>query len=172
MNFFYIMSKKGPSGNTSSAMPSMAAAVIKLTVGAGAASPAPPVGPALGQKGVKAMEFAKQFNEQTKHYLAGCPLQARIHVNPDKTFSFVTRLPTTSYFLKRVSGLEEANVVGSSSSYVGQITPQQLYEVAKIKSADPSFSSLSLQQVFSMVTNNAREMGLEIVKPPHCAKEA
>ena len=138
--------------------------VVKLILNAGGASAAPPVGPALGQRGVKAIEFAKQFNEQSKRYAPGTPLQAVITVKPDKSFSFVIRPPTTSHLLKSASGLAAMNVFGSTSHLVGQISPQQLYEISKIKATDPSFEGLSLEKIFSMIVSCARAMGLEIVK--------
>ncbi|KAM0682131.1 mitochondrial 54S ribosomal protein YmL19 [Mitosporidium daphniae] len=138
--------------------------VVKLVLNAGGASAAPPVGPALGQRGVKAIEFAKQFNEQSKKYTPGIPLQTIIAVKADKSFSFTIRPPTTSYLLKKASGLFAMNVVGSTSLLVGQISPQQLYEISKVKATDPSFAGLPLEHVFSMVTSCARAMGLEVVK--------
>lgn len=152
------------SKNAKKALISNINSVVKLTIGAGNASAAPPVGPALGQRGVKAIEFVKQFNERSKNYISGSPLQALITIKPDKSFSFIIRPPSTSYFLKKTSGLSLANVVGSTSQLVGQIAPQQLYEIAKIKASDPSFQGVSLEKIFTMMTSCARTMGLEIVK--------
>ena len=144
-----------------------AAALIKLTVPAGQASAAPPIGPALGQKGVKAIDFCKQFNEQTKQYLPGTPLPTLIHVKADRTFTFSARPPTASYLLKRAAGLETA----STSQWVAQLTPQHLYEIAKIKHRDPVLANLSLQSVFSMISSCAHSIGIEIVKPNSIAHE-
>lgn len=135
--------------------------IIKLCVGAGQATASPPIGPALGQKGVKAIDFCKQFNETTKNYVPGTPLLTHITINPDRTFCFEIRSPQTSFLLKKVAGVTSC----STKEIVGQISPQQLYEIAKLKILDPILAPMGLENVYKMLVASARHIGLEIVRP-------
>lgn len=132
--------------------------VLKLTIPAGGAAPTPPVGPALGQKGVKAMDFCRQFNDQSKVYQAGVPLRCEITVNPDRTFAFVVRPPATAWLLKRAAGIEKA----SSSATVVKIDNKYIYEVARIKSTDPKLAHMPLRLLFRMVLAQARAIGFKV----------
>ena len=100
---------------------------IKLQIPAGQANPAPPVGPALGQQGVNIMEFCKQFNARTQKMEAGMPIPVVITVFQDRSFSFITKTPPNSYFLKKAAGIESgAKTVGTQ--IVGKVTKQQVEE--------------------------------------------
>ncbi|PWN19180.1 hypothetical protein BCV69DRAFT_284338 [Microstroma glucosiphilum] len=124
------MSKKGPQG---------VAQLVKLLVPAGKASAQPPVGPALGAKGVKAMDFAKAFNEQTAHLEPGLPTPTLVNIAADRTFTFEIRTPPTSLLLKRAAGITTgAGRPGSSGAdgIAGTVSVKHIYEIAKIKMKD------------------------------------
>jgi large subunit ribosomal protein L11 len=135
---------------------------IKLIIPAGKATPSPPVGPALGQKGVKSMDFCKQFNDRTKHFLPGIPISARITVNPDKTFSFFTRTPATSWLLKQAAGIEKGSGKPGADS-IASLSLKHVYHIAEIKKNDPAFELTSLEAICKQVIGTARTLGIEIV---------
>ena len=111
------------------------AAVFNMIVPAGKATPQPPVGSALGQRGLKLMDFCKAFNDQTSIYKEGVPIQVRVKSYADRTFTFDTFTPATSYFLLKAAGLDKgANRPGHE--IVGQVTVQQIYEIAQVKMQD------------------------------------
>lgn len=135
---------------------------LRLLVPAGKAAPVAPVGPALGQRGVKAMDFCKLFNERTKHYIPGIPIRTTITIEPNRTFTFVTKTPPTSWLLLQAAGVEK----GSSRPgdvIVGEVSLKHIYEIAKIKTEDPAFRGVGLQQVASRVVGTARGIGLRVV---------
>ncbi|KAL2913672.1 mitochondrial 54S ribosomal protein YmL19 [Polyrhizophydium stewartii] len=139
-----------------------AVATVRLLVPAGKAAPAPPVGPALGQKGVKSADFCKLFNDQTKHYIQGIPITTVITVNPDRTFTFINKSPPSPWLLKQAAGIEK----GSSQPGVvdvGTVSLKHIYEIAKIKSQDPAFEGVSLEAVCRRVIGTARGMGIKVV---------
>ena len=146
-----MSSKKGA---TVSNRPSL----LKLTIPAGGAAPTPPVGPALGQKGVKAIDFCRQFNDVSKTYQPGIPLRAEIMVMPDRTFSFAVRPPATSWLLKKAAGIERA----SSSTTVANLNAKYLFEVAKVRASDPKLTHVPLRLVFRMVLAQARAIGIKV----------
>ncbi|KAF9368696.1 hypothetical protein CPB97_004338 [Podila verticillata] len=149
------MSKKAPAA---------AASLLRLVVPAGKATPSPPIGPALGQRGVKSMDFCKQFNDRTKNVEVGTPLPVIITVKGDRTFTFVTKSPPTSFFLKRAAGIEKgATNIGKEHPFVGKVNLKQVYEIAKIKHADDGMGHLSLKGVCSGVIGSAKSMGIEVV---------
>lgn len=149
------MSKKAGAANVSS--------LIKLWINAGQASVSPPIGPALGQRGVKAIDFCKQFNDRTKDIVPGTPMRVLINVRPDRTFSFECRPPTTAWFLKRAAGIERgANEPGREIA--GTVTLKHVYEIAKIKRTDPRLNELSLQSVCSMIVGASKSMGVRVVE--------
>ncbi|KAJ3329359.1 hypothetical protein HDU91_003882 [Kappamyces sp. JEL0680] len=126
------------------------------------AAPAPPVGPALGQKGVKSIDFCKQFNDRTKNYVQGVPISARITVNPDKTFTFITKSPPTSWFLKQALNIDK----GSSRPgdiVVGTLSLKHLYHIAQAKQKDPGFEGVSLEKITKQVLGTAKNMGIKVV---------
>lgn len=133
-------------------------ALLKLIIPAGKASAGPPIGPALGQKGVKAMDFCKQFNEASKPYLPETPLRCQILVKPDRTFSFVVRPPAVGWMLKRATGVEKA----SSEKKVCEVSAKVLYEIAKVKQEDPLMARLPLRSIFSMVLATAKKTGFHV----------
>ncbi|HNQ50714.1 MAG TPA: 50S ribosomal protein L11 [Candidatus Omnitrophota bacterium] len=133
-------------------------AQIKLHVAAGAANPAPPVGPALGQHGVNIMMFCKQFNDQTKNR-DGLTLPVVISVYEDRTFSFIIKSPPTSVLLKRAANLAKAS--GSSGKEViGTVTMKQVEEIAKQKEKD--LNTANMAQAVKSIKGTARSMGIQV----------
>ncbi|KAI8896977.1 ribosomal protein L11, N-terminal domain-containing protein [Globomyces pollinis-pini] len=135
---------------------------IKLIIPAGKAAPAPPVGPALGQKGVKAIDFCKQFNDQTKKFVQGIPVTTRITVNPDKSFSFFIRTPPTSWLIKQTLGIEKGSGKPGSVN-VGELSLKHVYAIAQVKQNDPALQSVKLESICRRVMGTARNMGVNIV---------
>lgn len=134
--------------------------ILKLTIPSGGATPSPPVGPALGQKGVKAIDFCRQFNDASgKLYQAQIPLQCQITIKPDRTFTMALRPPATSWLLKRAAGLEKA----SSEREVSRLPVQFVYEIARIKAQDPLMSHIPLKRIFEMVVASGKAYGITIV---------
>ena len=134
---------------------------IKLQIPAGQANPAPPVGPALGQHGVNIMGFCKEFNARTEKEQKGTPLPTVITVYQDKSFTFVTKTPPASYYIKQAIGLKS----GSSKTgreTVGKITRTQLREIAEKKMKD--LNANDLEAAARIIEGSARSMGLEIVE--------
>jgi large subunit ribosomal protein L11 len=147
-------------GRGSSGAAQTSSALIKLYVNAGQATPSPPIGPALGQVGIKAIDFCKQFNEQTKNFLPGTPLPVKIYTKSDRTFNFMVKVPTTFHLLKIACQIEKGNSAGES---VARVPASVIYEVAKIKARDPTFSLAPLKSVFRSVLATARQIGIEVV---------
>ena len=132
---------------------------VKLQVPAGSANPSPPIGPALGQQGVNIMEFCKQFNAQTQSLEAGMPIPVVITVYQDRSFTFVTKTPPASYFLKKAAKIESgAKTTGTQT--VGQVNRKQLEEIAKIKM--PDLNCASIDAAVKMLAGSARSMGLTV----------
>jgi large subunit ribosomal protein L11 len=131
---------------------------IKLQIPAGAANPAPPVGPALGQHGVNIMDFCKQFNERTKVNEPGMIIPAVITVYEDRSFSFITKQPPMSSLIRKVAGLAKGSSVPNKDK-VGRLTRAQQEEVAKLKM--PDLNAASLDAAVRMVKGTARSMGVE-----------
>ncbi|KAN0096243.1 60S ribosomal protein L19, mitochondrial precursor [Hyaloscypha variabilis] len=139
--------------------------IVKLIVGAGQASPSPPVGPALGSKGVKSMDFCKEFNARTAHMTPGIPIPARVTVRPDRSFHFEIRTPTTSWLLLNAAGVEEkkGKLKGASGNeIVGTISLKHVYEIAKIKQSELRLSGLSLEGICKSVIAQAKTVGVAI----------
>ena len=134
---------------------------IKLQIPAGAANPAPPVGPALGQHGVNIMDFCKQFNEKTKTMEAGMTIPAVITVYEDRSFTFITKMPPVSALLKKTAGLAKASAVPNKNK-VAKITRAQAEEVAKTKM--PDLNAPTLEAAVQMVRGTARSMGIDVEK--------
>ena len=116
-------------------------AQIKLHVPAGAANPAPPVGPALGQHGVNIMQFCKQFNEQTKGKGEGLILPVVISVYEDKTFTFIIKSPPSSVLLKRAANLAKASGIAGKET-IGKVSKKQVEEIARLKAKDLNTSDM------------------------------
>lgn len=134
---------------------------INLVIAAGKANPAPPVGPALGQKGVNIMEFCKQFNERTKAHDVGIPIPVVINVYHDKSFDFITKTSPTSYHIRRLAGIASGSKTPGRAN-AGKITIAQVAEIAKIKMGDMGVDSLEAAML--MVKGSARSMGVEILE--------
>jgi large subunit ribosomal protein L11 len=139
-------------------MAKKAVAQIKLHVPAGAANPAPPVGPALGQHGVNIMQFCKQFNEQTKGR-DGLILPAVITVYEDKSFTFIIKSPPSSILLKRAANLAKASGIAGKET-IGKVTRKQAEEIAKLKMADLNTSNM--EEALKIIQGTARSMGIVI----------
>jgi len=134
---------------------------IRLQIPAGNATPAPPVGPALGQHGINIMEFCKQFNERTKSQEFGTIIPVIITVYEDRSFSFITKMPPVSALLKRAAGLAKA-AGDPGRSKIAQLTKKQIEGIAKVKLAD--LNTTDLEAAMRIVEGTARSMGIEIVK--------
>jgi large subunit ribosomal protein L11 len=134
---------------------------IKLQVPAGKANPSPPIGPALGQRGLNIMEFCKAFNAATQGMEPGMPIPVVITAYADRTFTFVTKTPPASYFLRRAAGLEKGGATpGRSTS--GRVTMAQVREIAEAKMQD--LNANDVDAAMRMVMGSARSMGLEVVE--------
>ena len=131
---------------------------IKLQIPAGKATPAPPVGPALGQKGVNIMAFTTEFNERTKNQL-GMIIPVVITVYADRSFSFITKTPPAPVLIKKAAGIDTASGVPNKNK-VGSITLAQAEEIAKTKM--PDLNAASLEAAVSMIKGTARSMGVTV----------
>ena len=131
---------------------------IKLQIPAGKATPAPPVGPALGQKGVNIMAFTKEFNERTKNQM-GMTIPVVITVYADRSFSFITKTPPAPVLIKKAAGIDTASGVPNKNK-VGSITLAQAEEIAKTKM--PDLNAASLEAAVSMIKGTARSMGVTV----------
>ena len=134
------------------------AGYIKLQIKAGQANPSPPVGPALGQKGVNIMEFCKAFNAATKHIEAGLPTPVVITVYADKSFTFITKTPPASVLIKKALGLSSGSKRPNTDK-VGTLNRTQLEEIAKIK--EPDLTASDLDAAVRTIAGTARSMGVE-----------
>ena len=132
---------------------------IKLQVPAGAANPSPPIGPALGQRGVNIMEFCKQFNAATQEMDKGTPLPTVITVYADRSFSFVTKTPPATYFIKKAANLKSGSKEPGKVS-AGTIKRSQLAEIAQAKMAD--LNANDIDQATRIIEGSARSMGLQV----------
>jgi large subunit ribosomal protein L11 len=134
-------------------------AYVKLQIPAGKATPAPPVGPALGQHGVAIMNFVKEYNERTAN-MAGQTVPVLITVYEDRSFTFVTKTPPASDLLRRAAGVEKgsANAPGSK---VGKVTQDQIREIAETKMKD--LNAIDIDGAIKQVEGTARSMGIEVV---------
>ena len=134
---------------------------IKLQVPAGKATPSPPIGPALGQRGVNIMEFCKAFNAATQDLETAMPIPTIITVYADRSFTFVTKTPPASFLIKKAAGLKSGSKEPGKVSG-GTITRSQLAEIAQVKMAD--LSANSIEQATKIIEGSARSMGLEVVE--------
>jgi large subunit ribosomal protein L11 len=134
---------------------------IKLQVKAGSATPSPPIGPALGQRGVNIMGFCKEFNARTENVEKGTPLPTVITVYQDKSFTFVTKTPPASYFLKQALKITSGSQKPGRDT-VGKITLTQCREIAEKKMKD--LNANDLDQATKIIAGSARSMGLQVVE--------
>ncbi len=133
---------------------------VKLQVPAGSATPSPPIGPALGQRGVNIMGFCKEFNARTEKEQKGTPLPTVITVYQDKSFTFVTKTPPATYFLKRAAKLKSGSKA-PGRDVAGRVTMAQCREIAELKMKD--LNATDLDQAAKIIAGSARSMGLEVV---------
>ena len=134
---------------------------IGLQVPAGSATPSPPIGPALGQRGVNIMEFCKQFNAATQELEKSMPIPTIITVFADKSFTFVTKTPPASFLIKKAMGLKSGSKEPGKVS-AGTIKRSQLAEIAQTKFAD--LNANDIEQATKIIEGSARSMGLEVVE--------
>ena len=134
---------------------------IKLQVPAGKANPSPPIGPALGQRGLNIMEFCKAFNAQTQGLEPGMPIPVVITAYGDRTFSFVTKTPPVSYFLKKAAGVEKGSQT-PGKGVAGSVTMAQIREIAEKKMVD--LNANDVEAAARMLVGSARSMGLQVVE--------
>ena len=134
---------------------------IKLQVPAGDAKPAPPIGPALGQRGVNIMEFCKQFNAATQELEKGMPLPTVITVYADRSFSFITKTPPATYLIKKAINLKSGSKLPGKES-AGSIKRSQLSEIAEMKMKD--LNANDIEAATKIIEGSARAMGLSVVE--------
>ena len=136
------------------------AGFINLQVAAGQANPSPPIGPALGARGVNIMEFCKAFNAKTKDMEQGVPIPVKLTVFADKSFTFVMKTPPASHFLKKAAKLDKGSQTPGRES-AGSVTKAQCREIAEMKMKD--LNTKDLDQATRTIEGSARSMGLEVV---------
>jgi len=134
---------------------------INLQVPAGAANPSPPIGPALGQRGVNIMEFCKSFNAKTKEMEQGTPIPVKITVFSDKSFTFVMKTPPASFFLKKAAKINSGSKEPGRTS-AGSVTMAQVREIAQTKMAD--LNTKDVEQAARIIAGSARSMGLQVTE--------
>ena len=134
---------------------------IKLQVPAGAANPSPPIGPALGQRGVNIMEFCKAFNASTSELEKGMPIPTVITVFADRSFSFVTKTPPASYLIKKAAKLDKGSKE-PGKSVIGTISKSKVSEIAQTKMKD--LNANDIESATRIIEGSARSMGLEVVE--------
>ncbi|TGW15350.1 50S ribosomal protein L11 [Candidatus Hepatobacter penaei] len=135
---------------------------IKLQVPAGKANPAPPIGPALSQKGLNIMEFCKAFNAKTQSMEAGMPIPVVITAYADRTFTFILKQPPTSYFIKKALGLQKGSSATGRDKPVATITPEQIKKIATEKIQD--MNAHTPEAAYQMVRGSAVSMGINIAE--------
>ena len=132
---------------------------IKLQVPAGAANPSPPIGPALGQRGLNIMEFCKAFNAKTQEKEKGTPIPVIITVFSDKSFTFEMKTPPASYFLKKAANLQGGSKL-PGRDFVGTVTKDQVREIAEAKMKDLNANDLDM--AMRLIEGSARSMGIQV----------
>ena len=135
---------------------------IKLQIPAGKANPSPPVGPALGQRGLNIMAFCKEFNAVTQNMEPGMPVPVVITAFADRSFSFITKTPPNTYFLMKAAKIDKGSQTVGKGAPVGQITTAQLREIAEIKMKD--MNANDIDGAVRMLAGSARSMGLTVVE--------
>ena len=135
---------------------------IKLQIPAGKANPSPPVGPALGQRGLNIMAFCKEFNAATANLEPGMPVPVVITAFADRSFTFIMKTPPNSYFLFKVAGIEKGTNAAGKAAPVGRVTTAQLREIAAQKIQD--MNTTDIEAAVHMLAGSARSMGLTVVE--------
>ena len=134
--------------------------LIKLQIPAGGANPSPPVGPALGQRGLNIMDFCKAFNEKTKDLEKGAPIPVVITAYKDRSFVFITKLPPVSYYLKKAANIKKGNST-PGRTLVGKVSLEDVKKIASEKMVD--LNAIDLEGAINMVKGSAVSMGMEVV---------
>ncbi|WP_160121184.1 50S ribosomal protein L11 [Rhodovarius lipocyclicus] len=135
---------------------------IKLQIPAGKANPSPPVGPALGQRGLNIMQFVKEFNAATQQMEPGTPTPVVITAFSDRTFSFITKTPPNTYFLLKAAKIDKGSVTPGKGANVGRVTKSQLAEIAKVKMKD--MNCTDIESAVRQLAGSARAMGVSVVE--------
>ena len=135
---------------------------IKLQIPAGKANPSPPVGPALGQRGLNIMAFCKEFNAVTQAMDPGMPVPVVITAFGDRTFTFITKTPPNTYFLKKAAGITKGTTTPGKGAAAGSVTMAQLHEIAAVKMKD--MNANEADAAVRMLAGSARSMGLTVVE--------
>ena len=135
---------------------------IKLQIPAGKANPSPPVGPALGQRGLNIMAFCKEFNAVTQNMEPGMPVPVVITAFGDRSFTFITKTPPNTYFLKKAAGVDKGTTSPGKGAPIGKVTMTQLREIAAIKMKD--MNANDVDGAVRMLAGSARAMGLSVVE--------
>ncbi|MDD2403159.1 MAG: 50S ribosomal protein L11 [Victivallaceae bacterium] len=135
--------------------------LIRLQIPAGAANPAPPIGPALGQAGVNIMDFCKQFNAATQAQ-SGMVIPVVITVYQDRSFTFITKSPPAANLIKKLSGIAEGSKTPGKGAKAGKITKSQIMEIVEIKKND--MNSRDAEAACKIIEGTARSMGIEVVE--------
>jgi large subunit ribosomal protein L11 len=133
---------------------------VKLQVPAGSANPSPPIGPALGQRGLNIMEFCKAFNAKTAQMEKGTPIPVVITAYQDRSFTFEMKLPPVTYFLKKAAGIQSGSKT-TGRGFVGKVTKAQIREIAEKKL--PDLNCATIDAAAAMIEGSARSIGLEVV---------
>ena len=135
---------------------------IKLQIPAGKATPSPPVGPALGQRGLNIMSFVKEFNALTAQMEPGMPVPVVITAYGDRTFTFITKTPPNTYFLKKAAGIQKGTTTPGKGAPIGKVTMEQLREIAATKMIH--MNANDVDGAVRMLAGSARSMGLTVVE--------
>ncbi len=135
--------------------------LIKLQVPAGAANPSPPIGPALGQRGLNIMDFCKQFNAKTQGLEKGMPIPVVITAFSDRSFTFITKQPPNTYFIKKAAKIDKGSKTPGTEN-VAKITMEQIREIAKNKMVD--MNANDIDAACTMLVGSARSMGIQVVE--------
>ena len=135
---------------------------IKLQIPAGKANPSPPVGPALGQKGVNIMQFCKSFNAATQKLDPGTPIPVIITVYSDRSFTFITKLPPVSFYVLKAANVQSGSKTPGKGGYAGKIKKSQVKDIATKKM--PDLNANTVEAAMSMIEGSARSMGIEVVE--------
>ena len=133
---------------------------VKLQVPAGAANPSPPIGPALGQRGLNIMEFCKAFNARTSQMEKGMPIPVIITAYQDRSFTFEMKQPPVSYFLKKAAKIDKGSQTPGKGGNVGRVTRDQIREIAEKKMVDLNCDTV--ESAMAMIEGSARSMGMEV----------
>ncbi|KAH8922942.1 mitochondrial ribosomal protein L11 [Atractiella rhizophila] len=144
--------------------------IVRILIKAGQAAPTPPVGPALGARGVKSMDFCKLFNAQTAHLNPGTPTPTIITIQPDRSFTFTFHTPPVTWFLKRILGVDKGaseaagrTEFGKGKETIGTVSLKHIYEIAKIKQRDEHLKNVHLKDLAKSVMGTCRSMGIKVV---------